>query len=191
MNPLLLDFPDRFETERLTIRSPRPGDGAELNAAIRDSKAALEKWMPWAAGEIPTVEESEANVRRAYTQFLLREDLRLSLFLKGSDTMVGSSGLHRIDWSVPCMEIGYWVRTPYSGRGYITEAVRAVSRFAFEELGAKRVEIRCDALNEKSAAVARRAGFPLEATLHNQARDHGSGRLRDTLIFALTQPDDP
>ena len=72
--------------------------------------------------------------------------------------------------------------------GKLNEAVQALSRFAFENLEAKRVEIRCDAGNARSRAVPERLGFKQEALLRNHCRD-GAGELRDTLIFALT-PDD-
>lgn len=189
MNPILRNFPDEFSTERLLIRAPRAGDGPELRAAVQDSWAELTQWMPWATGEIPDLDYYEARVRRGRANFLLREDLTLLLFRKGTETLVGSSGLHRIDWKVPSVEIGYWARTPYTGKGYITEAVIGITAFAFEEIGARRVEIRCDALNERSAAVARRAGFALEATLRNEDRHHLTGELRDTLLFARIAPD--
>lgn len=189
MKPILLDFPDEIETERLTIRSPRSGDGRELWAAVKDSWDELKQWMPWATGQLPDEAYYEERVRQARAKFLLREDLMLLLFKKGSSTIVGSSGLHRIDWNVPCFEIGYWARTPYTGQGYITEAVRGIAAFAFSALSARRVEIRCDARNERSAAVARRAGFELEATLRNQDRHHVTGDLRDTLIFARLAPE--
>ena len=91
----------------------------------------------------------------------------LLLFLKGTGTLVGSSGLHRIDWEVPKFEIGYWCRTGFTGRGYVTEAVRGISAFAFDVLGARRVEIRCDSRNLPSARGAERAGFRLEGELRN------------------------
>ncbi len=185
MDALLLDFPQQFETQRLTIRCPLPGDGPELNAAVLESWENLAQWMPWAT-ERPTVEESEHNVRRAYLRFLAREDLRLSLFMRGTDTLVGSSGLHRIDWEVPKFEIGYWVRKRYARQGLITEAVEGITRFAFQTLGAKRVEIRCDAKNVRSMAVAKRLDFVLDGTLRNDARDHITGELRDTLVFSKT-----
>lgn len=37
MNPILLDIPEQFETERLLLRVPQIGDGAMVNEAIRDS----------------------------------------------------------------------------------------------------------------------------------------------------------
>ena len=189
MNPVLLDFANSFETRRLTIRSPMPGDGAELQAAVAESIADLRPWMQW-AGHVPTVEEYEEQVRKGHAKFLTREDLWLLLFLKGTHTLVGGSGLHRIDWGVPRFEIGYWVRSRFAGQGYITEAVHGVTRFAFGTLGARRVEIRCDALNERSRRVAERAGFELEATLHKHTLSV-EGDLRDTLIYVRfeTLPD--
>ena len=89
---------------------------------------------------------------------------------------------------MPKFEIGYWVRTAYGRQGYITEAVNGIAEFAFTVLGARRMEIRCDTLNERSAAVARRAGFELEATLRHHDRHHLTDALRDTLIFTKLQP---
>ena len=88
MDDILRDFPHGFETERLTIRCPLPGDGPEMQAALGESWPELKEWMPFAVGQTPTVEETEANLREAYVRFLARKDLRLSLFLKGSDTLV-------------------------------------------------------------------------------------------------------
>jgi RimJ/RimL family protein N-acetyltransferase len=182
MEALLLDFPESFESDRLTIRAPRPSDGAEINAAVHETFDDLKLWMPWAQ-QMPTLEESESYVRRAQCQFLAREELTLFLFLKGTNTMVGSSGLHRIDWDIPKFEIGYWCRKRFQGQGYITESTEAITQFAFETLGAKRVEIRCDSKNVRSRRIPDRLGFKLEGALRNDSLSP-SGELRDTLVFA-------
>lgn len=184
---ILLDFPYSFDTERLTIRGPLPGDGLELHTAVIESQEALRPWMPWAV-DIMSAEDHEVRVREGQLKYLAREDLWMILLLKGTHTIVGGSGLHRINWRVPKFEIGYWVRTGYERRGYITEAVNGLTQFAFETLGAKRVEIRCDARNVRSAAVAERTGFPHEGTLRHDDRHHLTGELRDTLIFAKVRP---
>ena len=181
--PILRDFPEAFETERLRIRSPLPGDGPEVHRAVKESLDELSPWMPWTR-EHRTVEDSETSVRRARVAFLERSELRLHLYLKGTETLVGSSGLQRIDWEVPKFEIGYWCRTRFTGRGFVTEAVRGISAFAFDALGAGRVEIRCDARNGPSARVAERAGFTLEGELRNNEVDTG-GELRNTLVYAM------
>jgi RimJ/RimL family protein N-acetyltransferase len=182
-NPILFDFPYSFDTERLTIRGPLPGDGKEVHTAVMESLEELRSWMPWAAGKVLNETEYEARIREGQLKFLSREDLWMMPLLKGTDTIIGGCGLQRIDWNVPKFEIGYWVRTSYARQGYITEAAAGLTDFAFNTLGAKRVEIRCDARNERSAAVPRRLGFEHEATLRHHDRHHLTGALRDTLIF--------
>lgn len=182
MDALLLDFPESFESDRLTIRAPRVGDGAEINAAVRETFDDLKIWMPWAQ-QIPTLEESEIFVRGAQCQFLAREELTLFLFLKDTNTLVGGSGLHRINWAIPKFEIGYWCRKRFQGQGYITESTEAITKFAFEILGAKRVEIRCDRKNVRSQRIPDRLGFKLEGTFRNDSLSP-AGEVRDTFVFA-------
>ncbi len=181
INPLLLNLPDHLETERLLIRAPRPGEAAVIYAAIIESLDNLRQWMLWAHEE-QTLQAVEASSRGAIAMFQSREFLRFRLFRKRDGQYVGMSEIHSFDWSVPRCEIGYWVRTSMQGQGYITEGVSALTDFALTTLGANRVEIRCNARNRRSAAVAERAGFTLEARLHHYERDVG-GELRDTLIY--------
>jgi RimJ/RimL family protein N-acetyltransferase len=181
-DPVLLEIPERFESERLLIRAPEWGDGAVINEAVRESIKELRPWMPW-AHHIPTVEESEAEIRRSRIQFLERKDLRLLFFLKHTGQLAGSSGLHRIDWQARKFEIGYWVRTSLEKQGYVTEAVKAITNFAITVLQANRIEIRCDTRNTRSARVAERSGFTLEGILRNDKCDV-NGTLRDTMVFS-------
>jgi ribosomal-protein-serine acetyltransferase len=181
-NPILLNLPDQIETERLIMRAPRPGDAPPIHAAIQESLENLKPWMPWASAN-ETVDDLETHLRMMAARFLTREDLPLMLWRKDDGAYVGGSGLHRMDWSVPCFEIGYWVRTSLEGQGYVTEAVNGITQFAFDVLTAERLEIRCDTRNTRSAAVAQRAGYMLEGTLRRDSLDP-KGELRDTFVFS-------
>lgn len=183
MNPILRDFPDHFETERLLIRAPRPGDGAMLYQAVTESLEHLKPWMPWAHNAV-TLEAEEGIVRRMHTDFLRRDDLPLFILKKDSEEFVGGSGLHRFGWDVPRFEIGYWVRQRFQGKGYITEAVAGITNFAFEKLFAERIEIRMDDKNVRSYRIPERLGFKLEGILRNDARTV-DGKLRDTRVYSM------
>lgn len=113
-----------------------------------------------------------------------REDLRLLVFLKETGEFIASSGLHKIDWTIPKFEIGYWIDSRFSGKGYMTEAVKGISDFAFRELEAKRLEIRCDTKNIKSRAIPERLSFTLEGIFKNEDRSPDTGQLRDTCVYA-------
>lgn len=183
MNPVLIEFPSEFFTERLCIRLPLPGDGKNVYEALTASIDELRPWLPFVQGEQSDI-NTEIGIRKAHTRFLNREDLRLHIFLRSTGQFIGSSGLHNPDWRIPKFEIGYWLDTRYSGQGYMTEAVKGISDFAFNELKAKRVEIRCDTLNAKSIAIPNRLGFTLEGTLRNEDVSVDGVTLRDTHVYA-------
>ncbi len=187
MAPILTDLPDVLLGKRVLLRPFRPGDGAAMWPAVEESREQISPWLPWVE-KTRSVEDQEAAARRGAARWLTREDLMVGIWDRATGRYLGGSGLHRIDWAVPAFEIGYWLRTSALGQGYVSETTRVLCHFAFETLHANRVEIRCDGSNERSLAVPRRLGFVQEATLRNETRDN-SGKLRDTVIFALTPAD--
>jgi len=178
--------PSRLETERLILRCPRPGDGAPLADAERESHDELRPWMPWA--QTPrSLDEAEIYCRRMAAKFILREDLVFLAFEReaaGSEgRLVASTGLHRMDWAVRRFEIGYWRRTGCGGRGFVTEAAAALANLCFDRLEARRVELRMDDSNMASWRVAERIGFTLEAVLRDDSLTPANV-VRSTRIYA-------
>lgn len=183
MNPIMIDFPDEFFTERLMIRMPKPGDGKVVSEAVNASIDALTPWMKWVQAQ-QTEYDTEVEIREAHIKFLRREDLRLLVFLKDSGQFIASSSLHNIDWDVRKFEIGYWIDTRHSGKGYMIEAVQGICDFAFNQLNARRLEIRCDTKNNKSKVIPERLKFNLEGISKNEDLSADGNELRDTYIFA-------
>ena len=184
-NPILLDLPTSIESHRLLLRPPRSGDGAMLHEAIAESLPALRRFLaslPWVAEE-QTPASAEVFCRNAESNFLARRDLPFLVFAKASGRLVGASGLHRTNWDVPKTEVGYWIRSSESGKGYITEAVDTLVAFALATLGAQRVELVSDEENLASRRVAERCGFALEG-VHRNERRAPDGSLRNTCIYA-------
>ncbi len=185
--PILLDLPDQFETERLILKAPQVGDGYMINEAIRESHAELKPWLTW-ADPLPSPEKSEEMNRVSVTQYLKREVFRSNVIQKSDGLLVGVTSLHHIDWSTPAFEIGYWVRTSLAGKGYAKESVLGITDFAFGLLGAQRMEIRCDPRNDRSASVARRAGYKFEGTIRHDMRERDD-TLSSAYIFSMIRPE--
>jgi RimJ/RimL family protein N-acetyltransferase len=184
----LIPLFDELRGERVVVRPYRLEDAPDLFEAVAESRDHLRPWLPF-ADQHQSVEESRDFITRATAEWLLREDMNVALADATTGRFVGGSGLHPHDWDARVFEIGYWVRATAQGKGYVTEAVRLLTDFAFERLAANRVFIRCDARNARSAAVAERLGFVREALLRNEMRAV-DGALRNTLIYALI-PSDP
>ncbi len=181
--PIRPKMPVRIETKRLIIRPPMPGDGVEMNEAIRETYESLKLWIPW-ADHIPEVDETEINRVRAYANYLEGTDFNVQAYLKQTGEFAVGSGLHRGDRKVPSHEIGYWCTQRFQGQGYVAETVRALTRIGFERMKANRIEIRCDLRNDASRKVAERCGFVKEAEMRNDSLGT-DGTLRTSLVYAL------
>ena len=188
MKPILFNLPMPIQTERLLIRAPQLGDGHIINAAIVESYDVLKSIMPWAQ-ILPTIEDSEEYVRLAAANWILKKNeepyLPLSIFRLDTMEYIGGTGFHHMDWDVPAFETGYWLHVRHQNQGYMTEAVNAITRYAFLALHAKRLEIRCDITNARSKKIPERLSFHLEATLKKNRINPQTQAPSGTLIYAI------
>lgn len=100
----------------------------------------------------------------------------------------GMAGWARIEPTIGSIEVGGVIYSPDLQRTpAATEAMYLMARHVFDDLGYRRYEWKCDALNERSIAAARRLGFIYEGTWRNATIY--KGRNRDTAWFAMTDAD--
>ena len=183
----LLPLFDELRGERIVLRPYRLDDAAEAQAAIAESREQIRRFEDF-ADEFQTVEEMADRIVHRQARWLLRDELSMGIWHAQTGRYLGGLGMRPTPdggWSVPAFALGYWIRTSEEGNGYMTEAVRHITAYAFDELSARRVEIRCDARNVRSARVARRCGFELEGRLRNIARGT-DGTVVDELVFSRT-----
>jgi ribosomal-protein-serine acetyltransferase len=185
MKPILFDFPVPIKTPRLILQPPKVGDGRIVNEAVIESLAELRPFMPWASNA-PSINDTEEFVRLAAANWILKNNdepyLPLFIFDKKTNHFVGGTGYHHLDYTVPCLEIGYWLRSSYMRTGIMTEAVNALTQYAFKELQVKRIAITCAIDNIRSRKIPERLGYTLESTAKSN-RLTIEGKLSDTLIF--------
>ncbi len=187
MNQNLQNFPMPIITPRLILRPPGLADAKVVNAAIIESFESLSRFMPWAKNP-PSLSETEEFIKQAVANWIVKRNeepyLPLFIFEKASGNFLGATGFHHMNWEVPCFETGYWLRTSVSNQGYMTEAVNAITRYAFIQLGAKKMAITCQPENIKSKKIPERLGYVLEGILKFSRRDKLSGEPADTLVYA-------
>lgn len=98
--------------------------------------------------------------------------------------VLGSIGV-RWNESHDVGEIGYWVRADARGRGVISRALTLVSRFAFEQEGAARLQLRADVENVGSRRAAEKAGYTCEGVLRSAHWNARLGRRQDWALYSL------
>ena len=174
-------IPDPIRTPRLLLRCWEPSDAPLLKDAIDASLGHLRRFMPWAWNEPSSLEVFHDRIERYRADFAAGTEWRFGIFPRTGGEVLGMIGVHRRG-PPGTLDLGYWLRGDAVGRGYMTEAADALTRLALTRLGAERVEIVCNELNEGSSGIPRRLGFRLEAT----RREDFHGEPRTTLVWATT-----
>ena len=170
-NPILVDFVLPINTPRLILRQPEMGytDAEHYTRAVTESLPDLKPWVAWAY-YAPTLLQSEAYVRRCCANWILKNDNDIGLTLwiieKATNTFIGNIQMWNIDWYTGQYEFGFWLRTSHTGKGYITEATNALTRYCLLQQQAKRIIITCKPENIHSKMVPTRLNFHLAPELH-------------------------
>lgn len=151
-------LPDELDVRAhgLVLRRWSQDDLDALVAAVEASFDELHRWMPWAVR--PVGENEQAFLGRVEAG----EMDAWGLWERATGELVGGFGLHTERTPRGVLEIGYWVRTDRTRRGYGSATARALTTAAFEIFPeAERVEIHCDVTNVASAAIPRKLGYRL------------------------------
>lgn len=118
------------------------------------------------------------------------DPLHYAVIESGSGKAVGTAAHMRIDPGNGVIEVGFIRWSPLMQRHVSgTEAIYLLMKRAFDELGYRRYEWKCDNLNERSRAAALRYGFRFEGVFRNAAVV--KGRSRNTAWFSITDDEWP
>lgn len=176
------DVPWPVRTERLTLR-PANVDDLEATWAIR-RLTAVSEWITRAPATLDEYRE----------QFTDPSSLAKSLVIELDGDLIGDLMVAIGDaWSQAEIadhamsvqaDLGWTLHPDQHGHGYATEAVRAVLRICFEDLGLRRVTADCFAGNEPSWRLMERLGMRREAHTVREAL-HRSGDWLDGYAYAL------
>ncbi len=175
-----------LRSNRLVIRQMQDADANELYNAVAESRDNLRPWLPFADAHQSSAESLD-YIRQSNVDIEAGRNFNLSIWIAATDSLLGCCGVHIKNEHIPSFEIGYWARTSAEGNGYITESVHMLCDFMFAYWNAKRIEIRCDSENIRSAAVAVRSGFQFEGRL--RSAHFVNGKISDMDVYSLLNTD--
>lgn len=142
-----------METERLSIRRFKPDDWQDLHEYL--SQAETVRFEPY---EVFSEDECKKEAERRS-----QNDAFWAVCLKDSGKLIGNVYLSMQDFNT--WELGYVFNKCYTGKGYATEAARALVNYAVKEQSARRVVAFCSPLNEQSWKLLERLGLRREGHL--------------------------
>ena len=180
--------PTRLDGRLVFLRPPQADEWprwAELRTISRDY---LTPWEPLWPADALTETAYLRRVRRLATEWKTDEGYSFHVFDQTREHLVGGIGLTQVRRGVAQMAtLGYWIGQPFERRGYTTEAVRLIVRFALDTLRLHRVEAACLPENLASRRVLEKAGFVREGYARHYLQI--AGAWRDHLTFALLKED--
>jgi RimJ/RimL family protein N-acetyltransferase len=162
---------------KLYLRPLERADAPLMRQWINDPEVTrtLAVWRPM---NLDSEEEFIGRVRTSET------DIVFGVALRGDDRLIGTTGLHQIDWrsrhagfGIEIGEKGEW------GKGYGTEATFLVTLYAFERLNLNRVWLHVYQNNPRGSRAYERAGYRREGVLRQQA--FREGRYLDVYVMGI------
>ncbi len=177
------------------------GDGLYLRPAVAadfpawaqlraESRAFLTPWEPTWPDDDLTRAAFRRRVRRQFEDIARDESFAFLIFEMGSDALLGGLTIGGVRRGVAqAATLGYWMGERYAGKGRMTRAVAAATRYGFSTLRLHRIEAACLPENIASMTLLERNGFQREGLARAYLRIDGA--WRDHVLYALLEREAP
>jgi N-acetyltransferase len=179
---LNITMPLRLEGSVVRLEPIRPEHATLFWDVAHDALDDIFHWIPYV---MKTREDFERVVDTALSEQARGESVVFATVERSSGRVIGSTRFMNIDRTNRRVEIGStWIAPAWQRSAVNTEAKYLMLRHAFEVWNCLRVELKTDALNEKSRNAIRRIGAQEEGTLRKHLVTW-TGRIRDTVYFSI------
>ncbi len=168
-----------LETERLILRNVRPEDAEDI-LPIRESEFVM---------KMNCMTSKTLDQMRAMLERNVRQDGYMHIELKETGRVIGMVGANQDDirYMVRGVMIDYYLGEQYAHKGYMSEALRALIRYFFEEKNAELISARTFAENAASQGLLEKLGFVLEGQLRKGVRGPDGVVHEDRLYSILRE----
>jgi RimJ/RimL family protein N-acetyltransferase len=171
-------FPAQLQTGRTMLRPVRAKDLKALVNVYGDAEVTRYIPVRWHA-----LQDGPQWFARIQTRHAEKNAMQFVIIERGTQTVCGVCLLFNFDLGNAYAEVGYALARSHWGRGLVHEAVGRLLQYAFDDLGARRIEAVIDPRNTASERVLTRFGFRREGLLRERyARD---GELIDVALYGL------
>lgn len=178
---------DLLETQRLILRELRLSDIDRIYRYANDE--SINRYLLF--GDLAKEDGARKYVQKAMASAALdtnieqRMQYKLALLVKPEIDFIGSCWLDITDATHKRASIGYFIDNRYWGRGYATEAAKALLKYGFETLKLHRIEATCDADHQATRRVLEKAGLKREARLRQHRRRQSL--WTDSCLYAIVE----
>lgn len=171
-------FPN-LETERLLLRRVNENDANEI-FALRSNPETM-KYIPRPL--VKSIDDALEHIAMIDAKIESNEGINWAITYKDNPKLIGIIGHYRIKPEHFRAEVGYMLLPEYNGKGIISEAIKEVVNYGFNEMKLHSIEAIIDPENFGSERVLQKCGFVKEA--HLKENEFYEGRFLDTVIYSI------
>ena len=180
--PLNIVLPLTLEGSAVRLEPVRREHAEFFWEVAKNDLEDIFRWIPYS---MKTREDFEQLLEKAFSEQDSGESVVFATVERKSGRVIGSTRFMNIDRTNRRVEIGStWIAPAWQRSAINTEAKYLMLRHAFEVWGCVRVELKTDALNEKSRNAILRIGAKEEGTLRRHVMTW-TGRIRDSVYFSI------
>lgn len=169
--------------ERIVLRRVKPTvkNAVALFSTIDENREFLGEWLDWVDGT-KRLEDSLKYLFETEKETEGRKKVEYAIYI--DEEYAGHISFFNVSMKNKSAEMGYWLAEKFCGEGYMSEAIRIFEKEFFKRFGMNRLVLRCDELNRKSIAVAKRNYYKLEGRHKEEVYDKKTKSFRNGLTFA-------
>ncbi len=174
--------PEIFETSRLILRPPRQSDVEAMMSGYANN-VNVTRYLVWQPHS--SMRETREFVARCAEGWRTGAEFAWAIALRETNEFIGMAGLRMLGFKA---DIGYALAEKFWGRGFATEAVKAIVEWALQQPGIYRVWALVDVDNPASARVLEKVGMQREGILRRSSlHPNVSNEPRDSYSYAIVK----
>lgn len=186
--PLNIVTPVKLEGSVVTLEPIRHDHAEQFWDVAKNDLEDIFRWIPY---PMKSPEDFQNVVEKAFEEQKRGESIVFATVERSSGKVIGSTRFMNIDRVNRRVEIGStWIAKPWQRTAVNTEAKYLMMSHAFDVWGCFRLELKTDALNQRSRNAILRIGAKEEGTLRRHLLTW-TGRVRDTVYFSVLDSEWP
>ncbi|GIZ14206.1 GNAT family N-acetyltransferase [Capnocytophaga catalasegens] len=167
--------------EKLYLELVKLSDAETIFNIINTQREYLGEWLPFVQ-YIKEVADEEIFIKSALET--MEQTKEYVFCIRKDEKLVGLISFIKPDIANQKTEIGYWISKDYQKQGIVTQATKRMYKFAFNDLGMNRVQLRCAVGNLPSKSIPKRLGFTFEG-IERRGERVSEGVFRDLEVYSI------
>lgn len=175
-----------FKNELFSIETFKPADAESLHLMMLNNASRFQRYFPLTLKSNNSLKKSSDYIVLKNQEIINREQFTFAIKNAINHDIIGVIIIKEVDWDIAQGELAYCMAEAYGGKGIMTQTVKEVSKYAFDTLGFKKLQIIVHKSNIASLTVAEKSAYLWQRTLPNEYTPPNEEAL-DMELYELTK----